>query len=63
MIHLENVLDLFGEMTQGVSEDVPVEGEARKMMIQGGISINGKKLSDQYTSFFNYFRILVGPKG
>jgi tyrosyl-tRNA synthetase len=41
---LTAILDLFGEMTQGVV--FPSKGEARKMIQGGGVSINKEKLSD-----------------
>jgi len=41
---LGNILDLFGEMTQGVV--FPSKGEARKMIQGGGVSINKDKLND-----------------
>ena len=41
---LENILDLFGEMTQGIV--FPSKGEARKMIQGGGVSINKDKLVD-----------------
>lgn len=41
---LESVLDLFGEITQGVV--FPSKGEARKMIQGGGVSINKEKLGD-----------------
>jgi tyrosyl-tRNA synthetase len=53
---LENVLDLFGEMTQGVV--FPSKGEARKMIQGGGVSINKEKLSDPNVSPF--FQLLQG---
>jgi len=53
---LENVLDLFGEMTQGVV--FPSKGEARKMIQGGGVSINKEKLGDPNVSPF--FQLLQG---
>ncbi|MDG1277964.1 MAG: tyrosine--tRNA ligase [Algoriphagus sp.] len=41
---LTNILDLFGEMTQGVV--FASKGEARKMIQGGGVSINKEKLND-----------------
>ncbi len=41
---MENVLDLFGEKTQGLI--FPSKGEARKMIQGGGVSINKEKVSD-----------------
>lgn len=41
---LESVLDLFGEITQGVI--FSSKGEARKMIQGGGLSINKEKVSD-----------------
>lgn len=53
---LENVLDLFGEMTQGVV--FPSKGEARKMIQGGGVSINKEKLSDP--NVLPLFQLLQG---
>lgn len=53
---LENVLDLFGEMTQGVV--FPSKGEARKMIQGGGVSINKEKLSDPNS--LPFFQLLQG---
>jgi tyrosyl-tRNA synthetase len=53
---LENVLDLFGEMTQGVV--FSSKGEARKMIQGGGVSINKEKLSDPNAS--PVFQLLQG---
>lgn len=41
---LTGILDLFGEMTQGLV--FPSKGEARKMIQGGGVSINKEKLND-----------------
>jgi tyrosyl-tRNA synthetase len=41
---LENTLDLFGEITQGVI--FGSKGEARKMIQGGGVSVNKEKLGD-----------------
>ncbi len=41
---IENVLDLFGENTQG--QIFPSKGEARKMIQGGGVSINKEKVAD-----------------
>lgn len=41
---IENVLDLFGEKTQG--QIFPSKGEARKMIQGGGVSINKQKVAD-----------------
>lgn len=41
---LENVLDLLGEKTN--FELFPSKGEARKMILGGGVSINKEKVSD-----------------
>jgi tyrosyl-tRNA synthetase len=41
---LTSILDLFGEMTQGVV--FASKGEARKMIQGGGVSINKEKLND-----------------
>ncbi|MDF2157747.1 tyrosine--tRNA ligase [Algoriphagus sp. CAU 1675] len=42
--NISNVLDLFGEATQGVV--FSSKGEARKMIQGGGVSINKEKISD-----------------
>jgi tyrosyl-tRNA synthetase len=41
---LENVLDLLGEKTD--FQLFPSKGEARKMILGGGVSINKEKVSD-----------------
>jgi len=41
---LENVLDLLGEKTN--FELFPSKGEARKMILGGGVSINKEKVAD-----------------
>lgn len=43
-VEMENVLDLFGEKTQ--AQIFPSKGEARKMILGGGVSINKEKLGD-----------------
>lgn len=53
---LENVLDLFGEMTQG--EVFASKGEARKMIQGGGVGVNKEKLSDPNAS--PVFQLLQG---
>lgn len=46
---MESVLDLFGEMSQGVI--FASKGEARKMIQGGGVSINKEKISDPNSAF------------